>query len=301
MIVVKLQGGLGNQMFQYAFAKMLAVSNNTGLQIDTSFLALTIEKNTTRELNLNCFKAKLDLINQNQLNIFLTNDSKPFLQRMIQKIKKTFSNSVDLSNTFKLNENQIQFDKTKIKNNKNIYIDGYWQSEQYFINISSIIKNEFEFKIEPNAYYSELIDKIITSNSVSIHIRRGDYIHNSLTNSFHGTCSIEYYNEAIEYLGNKVSNVQFFMISDEIKWAKEVFGHYSNIHFVENNKGADFEDMRLMSLCKHNITANSSFSWWGAWLNNNPNKKVIAPKTWFKDIESQKKSQDLIPKNWIKL
>ena len=159
---------------------------------------------------------------------------------------------------------------------------------------------DFTFQ-SPFSEKSRLISEEIKQlNSVSIHVRRTDYISNIPANNYHGTCNETYYIEAMKIIGKKISNPHFYIFSDEPEWFKANIKTNFQVTFVEHNKNEkSFEDMYLMSLCKHNIIANSSFSWWGAWLNSNENKQVIAPANWFQD--KTKNTKDLLPETWIKL
>ena len=136
--------------------------------------------------------------------------------------------------------------------------------------------------------------------SVCIHIRRGDYVEDIITNQFHGVCNLDYYYRSIEYIASKIKNPYFFVFSDDPLWVKQNLILKYPCDYIDQNFGKkDYEDMRVISKCKHNIIANSSFSWWGAWLNINPNKIVIAPKNWFKSKAINTK--DLIPESWFKI
>ncbi len=181
---------------------------------------------------------------------------------------------------------------------ENSYLDGYWQSEKYFIEFTDIIRNEFSYKLPLSDENNEIAKHISQVNAVSLHVRRGDYITNA-KNAYIGVCSLDYYQLAIEYIKRKIENPTFFVFSDDIDWVKDNLVVGAKSVFINHNKGAEsYNDMRLMSLCKHHIIANSSFSWWGAWLNKNPEKIVIAPKQWF---ASDIKNNDLVPINWISL
>jgi hypothetical protein len=137
-------------------------------------------------------------------------------------------------------------------------------------------------------------------SAVSIHVRRGDYVSDAGTNRFHGTCSVDYYHDAVDRISGFAPASHFFVFSDGIDWAKENLRLRQPVTYVDFNDGEkNYEDLRLMSLCKHHIIANSSFSWWGAWLNPNPDKIVIAPKKWFNDPSIN--TDDLIPNSWLRL
>ena len=181
-----------------------------------------------------------------------------------------------------------------------IYLNGYWQSEKYFKNIRKTIIKDFQLRkplIKKNKSWAR---KINTSNSIGIHVRRGDYITDQKTNKYHGICGINYYKKSINLIKNRIKNPIFFIFSDDYKWVKKKFSFLGNYaFFINNNNNNPPIDIKLMSLCKHNIIANSSFSWWGSWLNTNKDKIVIAPKEWFQD--KKVKSQDIIPSNWTKI
>lgn len=271
MIITKLIGGLGNQMFQYGVGRRAALANNTELKLDITGYEKQ-EGITPRRYTLNIFSIQADIAYDEEIN----------------KLKGKNRGLLSL------------FYKKILKNNSNNYLEGYWQSEKYFKDIEKIIRKEFTFKHKPGVINQKMVDRIKNCNSVSIHIRRGDYIVDKKTNQVHGICDSDYYRRAIEYVTGKIKNPHFFIFSDDPAWAKQNFYPKFPCTYVSHNTGKkDYEDMRLMSLCKHNIIANSSFSWWGTWLNENKNKIVIAPKKWFCDKSIDTK--DLIPKDWIKI
>ena len=252
MIVVRILGGLGNQMFQYAYAKALE------------------QKGFNVKLDISKFK-KYKLHGGYQLNKFDIDinvaDTLPILLGKIG-VKKS------------LKEKSLLFDKNLLSLNGNEYVKGYFQTEKYFLEIREILLKNFKInqKIAPST--KKYADAILSyKNTCSLHIRRGDYITDKKANSVHGTCSLEYYKEAIEIILKQNLDTHFFIFSDDIAWTKENL-KIENAIFIEH-KTIPHEDIYLMSLCKNNITANSSFSWWGAWLNNHKSKTVIAPN-WVK-------------------
>jgi hypothetical protein len=182
-------------------------------------------------------------------------------------------------------------------------VHGYFQTELYFIAYRDVILQDFRIKEQLSQNSIQYADVIMNVNSVSLHVRRGDYITNIKTNQTHGTCRPEYYKNAIKYILSEIKVPHFFVFSDDLEWVKEQnWLKNLQVTFVNGNTGLkSYEDMVLMALCKHNIIANSSFSWWGAWLNDNVNKIVVAPRKWF--INSKKNSQikNLLPIEWIKL
>jgi hypothetical protein len=175
---------------------------------------------------------------------------------------------------------------------KNVKINGYFQSEKYFINYKKEIKDLFKIDDETNFFLLKKYSNIISLDTCSIHVRRGDYLKFP---NIHPTQNIEYYNKAVGYIGE---NKHYLIFSDDIEWCKNNLNFIKNKTFIFGN--SDFQDLYLMSLCKNNIIANSTFSWWGAWLNNYKNKVVVAPELWFGN-EVNYNTYDLIPNNWIKL
>ena len=179
------------------------------------------------------------------------------------------------------------------------YMAGYWQSEYYFASDESFIRNEFTFRLPISDFNAEVSYKINSTNAVSLHVRRGDYVNNAQTRSVHGLASIDYYNRAIRYIYDRVNPVHLFIFSDDIEWVKGNLKTNLPSTYLDHNNGQEsYVDMRLMSSCRHHIIANSSFSWWGAWLNPSPSKIVIAPRKWF---ASGVDTEDLIPSGWITL
>jgi hypothetical protein len=284
-VVISLVGGLGNQMFQYAFASIIAKKNNTKLLIDTTFFK-TNNKNTSsiaRDFGLDIF------------NLHLKEYKKTFYKRLIYKLKPLK----------RYNEPSLNFNNEALNLKSPIYISGYFQSYKYFLGFEDFIKDLFTFpKNNIGVKNENILKKIKFEDSISIHIRRGDYINNKKTNQVHGTCSLDYYLSAIKRITkneNKKYSIYFF--SDDINWVRKKFKDLNfDKEFIDHNTGnKSWIDIFLMSNCKHNIISNSSFSYWAGWLNNNPNKTVIAPKQWFVDPVLESQTKDLIPKLWIRL
>lgn len=293
MIIVNLKGGIGNQLFQYALGRHLSLKNNTELLFDIS----TFRTYKWHKYSLNLFSIEEKYFKQSIKNWVKL------------KMFSSFTQSRVYYKRFKLIEDTAgPFDANILNAGKNTYLDGYWQSEKYFKDIRMIILKDLEIKRALTGINKEISESINAFDSVSIHIRRGNYVSNSEVNRIHGTCTSVYYDNSILYILQKVQNPHFFIFSDEIDWAKSNFRINYPHTFVDNNKGFDGEnyqdeknvdDLRLMSQCKHNIIANSSFSWWGAWLNKNPGKIVIAPLSWYKDQNTD--TRDLLPDSWVRL
>lgn len=290
MYIIRIKSGLGNQMFQYALYKKLE-KYNSKLDIYTSY-EMNPNQHNGYELE-NVFKLQPNIANREEINRLSDNNNSLLsrIRRKYWKIKKTHINE---KTEFKYDEN--------IFKNKNVYLDGYWQSIEYFKDIEVELRNDFKFKYELDSKNKEILDKIKNSNSVSIHIRRGDYISERYINVFGNIATNEYYLKAIEIINKKVDNPTFYIFSNDIEWVKENLKIDGIVEYIDINSGRDsYKDMQLMSNCKHNIIANSSFSWWGAWLNNNKNKLIIAPKKWINRVDINSDEIELFYKNWILL
>jgi len=292
MIIVRLTGGLGNQMFQYAFGKSLAEQLKQQIKLDI----LGYKNDLLRTYDLPHFSIKADIASKHELK-WLRNEYK-FLDLLFWTLLKFGVRKIGRFTIIKEIEPFVrQIDD--LSNKENIYLIGDWQNENYFKKIKEIIIKDFSFKTEIKGQNLEIANQIAMTNSVSIHIRRGDYILNKETNKIHGICSVDYYMNAIEIIETKIKQPTFFIFSDDTAWVKENF-KIKNAVYVTHNSGLSApQDMRLMMLCHHNIIANSSFSWWAAWLNTNPNKIVIAPQKWF--VSNLFNTSELIPKDWIRI
>lgn len=291
MIITKLQGGLGNQMFQYAIGRRLAIRQNTELTLDLTFFD-NPGHTTYRKFDLSFFNIKSrPASNQEIYHLSKRKIKNKFIKFLYNTIYNKKSHI--LEDRFDFNENILDL-------RDNVYLEGYWQTEKYFKDIEDIIRNDFKPAKSLSIETQKLAKKITGCNSLSVHIRRGDYISNKKFNSIFGTCDLDYYHEALSIIVKKVKNqnISIFVFSDDINWAKNNFKTKHETYFMDNPKITAPEEMILMGLCKNNIIANSSFSWWGAWLNNNKEKIIVAPQKWFND--TSKNTKDLIPTRWLK-
>ena len=282
MIVAKLSGGLGNQMFQYASAIAVAEHFECECKFDLDWFdsstlhnGLEIHKVFGVELpratpvdTKTVLGWKYPIIMA--LGPRVLSEKISFFTKQLILTEHAFSD----------------FFKKKAEKGRDVYMAGYWQSEDYFLDKQSIIRSAFQFEVTANAteYKSKIVD---SRHSVSMHIRRGDYVTDKKSNDLLGVCSVDYYRQAANDLEKRIGEKPtYFVFSDDLKWAKEQFGFLEQIEFVSGNDGANsYLDMYLMSLCKHHIIANSSFSWWGAWLSSSENKIVYAPTPWFNQGE----------------
>ena len=285
-------GGLGNQMFQYAAGRCQAHLHNTELKLDLSYLkADTNNKYTKRDYKLDVFNITSQIAVENDLKPFLPLERGKITRTLMRKLPILFSKLI-------ANESGHAFMKEFYSYPKNVYLNGFWQSENYFEPVKDILLKEFSLKEKLNSANESLSIKIKNSNSVSLHIRRGDYIEDKATNAFHGVCSLDYYQKAIQHIQKSSPGINLFVFSDDVAWAKSNLKTDLPITFVDFNNPGEI-DMHLMSLCKHNIIANSSFSWWGAWLNCNPAKIVVAPLKWF--ASEGQTTPDIYPETWVRL
>jgi hypothetical protein len=193
-----------------------------------------------------------------------------------------------------------RFNPAILRLTDNISLDGYWQSEKYFSDIAPVIRSDFTVRVEPEGLNREVASVINGCNAISIHFRRGDYVTDAKIAARHGACTNDYFIKAVELIKARVERPHFFVFSDDPAWVREHFTIPHTMTLVDHN-GPDkaHEDLRLMSLCRHHIIANSSFSWWGAWLNPRPDKIVIAPLRWFNDPTVD--TSDLIPESWLRI
>lgn len=292
MIIVTLKGGLGNQMFQYAAGRRLAKKHGTILKIDISWYGKhqSPDSPALREYELDCFSFKPNIASRTDLAriVIPPHNLKRYAVRKLLKPITLYRES-----------ETADFYPEVLLAEDNSYLEGFWQSEEYFKDIANTIKKDFTFKPPLNRKNAELAELIKNSNSISLHVRRGDYVSHQELAAMHGLKNIlDYYDKAVNIIENNVKDPHFFVISDDPIWCKKNIKLNHPTTYIDNNKKG-FEDMRLMSMCKHNIIANSSFSWWAAWLNGNKKKIVIAPKRWFNDPKMSTKNR--LPESWIKL
>lgn len=290
MVVVKLMGGLGNQMFQYACGRRLAHARSTSLKLDISDLGAPNE----RTFALCSLKISGEIASNADIKRF---KSSGFLRRLLRRggIVKRSHRERNI-----VREQSFHFDESILSLPDNVYLEGYWQSERYFKDIESLIRREFAVMHPPVGKNAMTAETIAASNAVAVHVRRGDYVSNPKTSQVHGVCTPDYYERAAKRIVQSTFNPHFFVFSDDPKWVRANFrlGHEMT-HVDQNSSETGHEDLRLMSLCKHHIIANSSFSWWGAWLSTYPEKIVIAPARWFNDYSAD--TRDLLPPSWTAL
>jgi len=292
MIVVKLQGGLGNQMFQYAIGKVLEHNTGASLLFDCSFFDDQEKRPgfTPRQFELGIFNPLFQTASKDTIHSF-------FVESNSRRLRK----NIGLPYKKIYREDVCSFDVSILSLKGPVYLDGYFQSENYYAGNEQLVYNLFQFPEIQNYQSIELINSMESSTAVSVHFRRGDYVSDAVTGSFHGICSLDYYKQAFQLMDKKIASPHFYIFSDDIQWVEEqVAGWTHNITLVKRKNDAPaWLDMMLMSKCRHHIIANSSFSWWGAWLNNMPGKQVIAPRHWFNNVSIN--TNDLVPAAWVRI
>lgn len=285
-------GGLGNQMFQYALGRQLAYIHKTTLKLDTFDLLDRHPRRKNhiyRNYDLSTFNIKAEFATKAEVKRFTVPRTNNKYIYYLKNLIRRHHNIVK--------QRHFHFDESILSVPDWSYLEGMWQSEKYFSNVESIIREDFSLDFALSSEAVKMADKIESSMSICLHLRRGDFV----ANPVHGTCSLRYYYRAIEYIANKVKDPHFYIFSDDIKWCKEnlQINHPSTL-MMHDFAGEKFKyDLKLMISCKHLIISNSTFGWWAAWLNPNPDKILIAPKQWFQNPEVD--TSDLIPEAWIRL
>jgi hypothetical protein len=287
MKIVRFLGGLGNQMFQYAFYKTLLYRFKNVKADLTGFSDYTLHNGFELE---QIFPIKLNPASNFEINL-LDNRNREWKYRKLRKllfVKACYFEELEL---FKYNDAILKDSSSKI-------YWGYWQHHKYFEDVADQLLEDFRFS-EPVGLKNKTLLKEIDANeeSVAIHVRRGDYLKDPYLG---GLVDVEYFGKGITLIREQLENPKFYVFSDDIAWCKQ----YLNLQeaaFIDWNKGDDsYRDMQLMSHCKHAIISNSSFSWWAAWLNRNPAKVIIVPKVWYRSSGVSETSQ-MHPKEWTRL
>lgn len=296
MILVRLKGGLGNQLFQYAAAKALALKHNTEVFFDLTLLKdrTPLKDMVFRDYELYAFNLKENFANKKTIEYYNPLPTSIF-KRIINKIKKNiFRPSVYIESSHLYNSKFF-----KLPNDSCLI--GLFQSEKYFESIADTIRKEFEFKKTFSQTVNDLGAYIKTKNTICVHIRRGDYVSNPTYSEMLGSQSNQYYTKGVALITEKIAIDELFIFSDDIEWCKQNLKFETKTTFITDDLATNnhHAHLHLMSLCKHFVISNSTFAWWGAWLSSNQAKIVVAPKMWFKD--GLRDESDIIPHTWIKI
>jgi hypothetical protein len=291
MIIVKLWGGMGNQMFQYAFGRSLAHRHDTTLKLDLGFFRNQPrnKKHVFRSYDLDVFNIQEEFATEKEVLKLGRRFKNDLLERGFNRVLGVKRSHIV--------EPHFHFSPSIHQSPDDVYLDGYWQSEKYFSDIPQIIRSEFTCREPLNAKAEKLMDDIKNSVSICLNVRRGDFV----TNSFHGTYGAEYFAAADAIISRKISGYTYYVFSDEIDWCEQNLKFGVPTVFVSHEyAGPKFQDyLRLMTACRHFVIPNSSFAWWAVWLNGSKDNMVIAPKKWFNDPAMD--TRDLYLPGWIKI
>ena len=293
MIVSNLIGGLGNQLFQYACGHAVALRHGEPLQVAVdqfSGYRLHHGYELARVFTIDAPVASTQALRE-RLGLW----HGPLARRVWARLKPGISRQgqacFEPPGNFWRGIDGVSADA---------YLHGYWQSERYFAAAADGLRTQLQFRQTPSAENARWLERIKRCNSVSVHIRRGDYISNPKNARIYAACPAAYYQAALAHIRAVHADARFFVFSDDLSWARETLaGGLDAVEFVDNNRGADsWNDMHLMSRCRHHIIANSTFSWWAAWLGERPGKIIIAPQRWY--IQPGL-GVDLVPARWQRM
>jgi glycosyl transferase family 11 len=288
VIVVRLLGGLGNQLFQYATGRALAARRGDDLRLDASAYHEPQPGLTPRRYELDGWRIRAGLCDRWLLWKLRRGSRIPLLAPL-------------LGGHAVVTEASHYFDASlERRTERHLYLDGYWQCERYFRDIRGELLSELALIAPPDARNAALLDEIRGCNAVAVHVRRTDYVQNEHLRAVHGACSVDYYRRAMAHVCERTDSPRFFLFSDDPKWVEANIEAPGPARYVSHNGGdRGAEDLRLMRECKRFVIANSSFSWWGAWLAVHADKIVVAPRPWFADPKEDE--GDLVPDSWVRL
>lgn len=298
MVIIRLSGGLGNQMFQYAAGRATSLRIRTKMALDVRLFQNTVWKQAHEKEVITSLFPNIKALNLVTLDEIILRKIEADSKRIRWKKYNILRAKLGLRPTFKKVSEEALLtyqNDFPLQNAQILHLASDWQNEKYFMQYGKKIRSDFSFpSINENSINTVVLQRIITSSSVSIHVRRGDYL--SSTNP-HLPAPSQYYQASIELINSLVSNPSYYVFSDDIEWCKKNL-NIKNAYYINHNTGdMSYIDMQLMSYCKHNIIANSSFSWWGAWLNSNPDKIVISPKMWLERLGIE--SRQIVPSSWL--
>lgn len=281
MIIIRLSGGLGNQLFQYAMARSVADFHRVDLKLDTTAYMRNLAPRAFRLDNF-CIRAEV----VEGLGIASLKQPRSLVGRGLKKAKLAGNKTLYMEKARGLYDESVF-------NSPNRYFDGYWQNEKYFLGNRGSIKKDLRLRLSLQPAAQKYAEKISCSNAVAIHVRRGDYLNNPAI----GVLDSDYYQKAAKYVHEKTTRPQFFVFSDDIDWCRHNINCIGDLTYVDDTT-SEVDDFALMKLCNHNIIANSSFSWWAGWLNNNEDKIIVAPKVW---VAKDPGGYNICPSGWITL
>lgn len=295
-VVVSLKGGLGNQMFQYAAARALALRRGAPLVLDLAWFSevLGVAGATVREYALEPFGLTVETRSAG-LPATL---SSSLLARVMRRLRVQLPKLHAGARVF--TERSFRFDPQVLGLQPPVWLDGYWQSHEYFADCAQLIRSELGVPRALSPASRHMLAQIQSREAICIHVRRGDYVSNASASATHGLCDMDYYIRGVALLTAGMSAPHCFVFSDDPAWVRENMQLAAPMTVVDvNGPDAAHQDLWLMSACRHFVIANSSLSWWAAWLGASEGKQVVAPARWFR--EGGVDTSDLIPAGWIRL
>lgn len=286
-IIVGLSGGLGNQLFQYAAGRALSLRLGMNLVLDASWF----NGQSDRVYALNSFSIEAQIY-------FGPTYLPSWMKGLESRLSRRYASKRLGASIYR--EPHFQFDKTYLLLEKPVYLEGFWQSEQYFLKYKEVISKELTLRFNASDAFHALELKIQSTDAICVHIRRGDYVTNPIAHEIHGLCSLDYLYQGVKEVSLGLLNPHCFIFSDDLDWVNKNLSLNIPMTLVDIASTNEAHlDLTLMTQCKHFIIANSSFSWWGAWLAPYESKRVIAPLKWFS--KSGNDTNDLIPSQWIRI
>jgi hypothetical protein len=292
MIVVQVVGGLGNQMFQYAFGRRLADGLGVPLKLDiTSFRTYAKRR---YELGGLCVEEEF----ASDREIARMHPSP--LARARSRAARLFPSLAQGPGPI-VRERAFSFDPSMLELRDGVYLEGYWQSERYFDAVADRLRVEFVPRMPLEGRAALLADEMRSGDSVSLHVRRGDYVSEPPVSQVHLVCDPDYYARCVRHMSERFDDARYYVFSDEPGWARDNLRLPRGTTIVADRCCATaVHEMWLMAQCRHHVIANSSFSWWGAWLDSRPSKVVLMPRRWFRDREPEC-TTDIRPSGWVAL
>jgi hypothetical protein len=292
-IIAQLQGGLGNQLFQYAAARSLALRHQAPLLLDQSWFTRTYDDVTPRDPLLSLLQTKGSLIAH-----------EPAISRP-KRIRRIAQCLLPISPYIYLERTPYRYDpsleRVSLFRRQNLYLMGYWQSYRYFESIRPTLQSEIKPRSQLDPHYQAYLKQIQPGNAALVHVRRGDYVHLASAAKVHGFLGLDYYQRGMDMLLKRNPNLRFFVFSDDLAWAQENLPHQNKITFITSLESSDavIQELELMTHCNHFLIANSSLSWWAAWLAKAAGSPVFCPKQWTTD--SNIAWDDLLPPHWQRI
>ena len=292
---MRLFGGLGNQLFQYALGRNLSLNHKVPLSFDLSGFEPRSGV-TQRQFALAPFNLPATIATPKTIAALTAKGLpawvRPFWRRVERRLPLRWRRTIM--------ESRRTFQAEVLQAEANVYVSGYWQEERYFAAVAAQVREDIIRRRTFAGGLGELAQEIERTRAVSVHVRRGDYVNSAATAGTHGSCSSEYYAKAERWIEERLGGPRYFVFSDDIGWAsKHLVLRHPAVFVSGRFKQPEHVDLWLMSLCRHHLIANSSFSWWGAWLGEQPGSVIVAPRQWFAPTAGRVDSP--VPDRWVKV